>query len=350
MLHEARVGAIAFSPDGKLLTSGSDDGTVRLWDTSTGRQLGRAMRHPSKVRSVTFSPDGRFVAAGSADMRVWEIHYEAFPEQLKPRDEVLFVPVVSPDGSLMATVNAEEDVELQETATGKARGNPFCKPGARSLAFSPDNKLLVIGTAGWTAEIWDIATARKLQSFKCSERVYGIAFSPDGNLLAAAHFDGNVSLWNLVTGHPLGLPLKHPGPVREVAFGPDGNLLAAAYGSDPSQLQVKVWDITMDPPCLGIVLPFRIRKDAGALDSFSLTGKVYIGANGDEGEVAWQLHELPQDINDMRLRTWAALCLRHNFAGPPTAIPADEWHELREQLDSRVQTGIPSRQNTISAN
>lgn len=149
---------------------------------------------------------------------------------------------------------------------------PLSNEPTTDIAFSPDGKFLATASENWEAKIWDVVAGRQLRSFFCHERVYGVAFNSAQDLLAAACYDGNVILWDVAAGRQHGLPIKHPAPVWEVAFSPDGNLMATAFGNDFTQLQVKLWNIAIDPPSLGLVLPFTVSKDRGALDTLVSRG------------------------------------------------------------------------------
>jgi len=116
--HTSSVYSVAFSPDGRLLASGSGDGTIKLWEVATGSVVRTLSGHTDWVRSVAFSPDGQLLASGSRDatIKLWEV------------------------------VTGRE----VRTLTGHT-GYVI------SVAFSPDGRLLASGSEDWTIKLWDIS-------------------------------------------------------------------------------------------------------------------------------------------------------------------------------------------------
>jgi WD40 repeat protein len=154
--HSGGANAFAFSNDRELLASASEDGTVRLWNTTTKKRI-RKLKSSDPITAVVFSPDGQLVASASEDntVRLWN-------------------PII---GEQLFNLEGHSDA-------------------VRAVAFSPDGQLLASASDDKTVRLWDSFTGENLQVLKeHSHPVDGVAFSPDGALLASASGDRTIILW-----------------------------------------------------------------------------------------------------------------------------------------------------------
>ncbi|MCJ1307514.1 hypothetical protein MMC25_001160 [Agyrium rufum] len=240
--HSSSVIAVVFSPDGKQIASGSSDDTIRLWDSATGTAVRTLKGHSSSVTAVVFSPDGKQIASGSADqtIRLWDSATGTAVRTLKGHSSSVLAVAFSPDGKQIASGSADQTIRLWDSATGTAvRTLKGHSSSVLAVAFSPDGKQIASGSADQTIRLWDSATGTAVRTLKGhSDRVWAVAFSPDGKQIASGSYDHTIRLWDSATGTAVRTLKGHSSSVWAVAFSPDGKQIA----SGSFDHTIRLWD------------------------------------------------------------------------------------------------------------
>jgi WD40 repeat protein len=252
--HRDQVRAVAFSADGSRVASGSADETIRLWDPANGEPIcwdapagepSCALRgHTDPVEALAFSPDGTRLASGSADntVNLWDPGSGARVNSLREAGGPVHAVAFSTDGRLLAAASGDRKVWLWDASSGEPLRELSGHGGAvTAVAFTPNGRLLVSASADRTIRFWDPQTGAAGPVLRGHQNgITALAFSPDGHLLASASDDRTLRLWDASTGLALRQLSGHHGSVLAVASGRNGALLAsAAYGEDG----VRLWDV-----------------------------------------------------------------------------------------------------------
>jgi WD40 repeat protein/transcriptional regulator with XRE-family HTH domain len=230
--HRELVWSLAYSPDGKFLATGSEEGTVKLWEVATGQCLRVMIGHSEWVQSIAFSPDGQWLASGSGDrkVRVWEVATGQCRYILSEHNQWIWSVAFSPDGKLLASSGNDRCIKIWEMAGGRCLRTLPQSIFVLITAFSPDGKYLAAsGGPNHAATVWDTATWETCQLLTGHARkIWTLNFSPDSRLLATGSEDGVIKLWEVASGRNLRTWAGHREWLRSLVFSPDERLLASA--------------------------------------------------------------------------------------------------------------------------
>ena len=223
--HGRAVWAVAFSPDGAWVATGSSDGSARVFDAATGAERAR-LDHRGTVESVAFSPDGAWVAAGSlgGSVRVFDAATGVERARLD-HDVPVRAVAFSPDGAWVATGSSDGSARVFDAATGAERARLDHRGTVESVAFSPDGAWVAAGSLGGSVRVFDAATGVERVRLNHGLSVWSVAFSPDGAWVAAGSLDGSARVFDAATGAERAR-LNHGLSVWSVAFSPDGAWVA----------------------------------------------------------------------------------------------------------------------------
>lgn len=292
--HRLPLHAVAFAPDGDVIATGGQDGSIRLWHSATGKPLDPAGEDLGNVTHLGFAARGKeLLSVESGGILVYEMQTRRALRRIAEAGSVLQAAFSGDGGLVAAAVGPERDLHVWEASTGKQL---IHLPKARvpQLLFAANGKRLLFGSSEGFAvsklTLWDVAANEKIAEYTPAAtgglegrdiRLFALsadggvvawrhsehaailladartgkelvkipagehptfcaAFSPDGKLLALGNLDKNTRLYDTATGKELAVFVGHQGYVNALAFAPDGQRLVSASG-DGSAL---VWDVS----------------------------------------------------------------------------------------------------------
>jgi len=242
--RDGAVSAVAWSPDGRLIATGSGDligikGEAWIVEAASGKHLAR-VAHDGAVSAVVWSPDGRLIATGSLDKTARIVEALSGKELARvAHDGAVLAVAWSPDGRLIATGSFDlfgdkGETRIVEAASGKELARVAHDGAVHAVAWSPDGRLLAIGSGDLSgskgeARIVEAVSGRELVLLAHDGKVRALAWSPNGRLLATGSEDKTARIVETASGKELAR-VAHDGAVLAVAWSPDGRLLAIGSG------------------------------------------------------------------------------------------------------------------------
>ncbi|HAA27995.1 MAG TPA: WD40 repeat domain-containing protein [Cyanobacteria bacterium UBA8553] len=200
--HSQSINCVAISPDRKMLVSGSEDNTIKLWDLPAGKLLHTLEGHEAGVKSVAISPDGQVLASGSADhtIKLWQLSkIDAPTHTLTGHSDWVKCLAITPDGQMLASGSQDKTIKLWQLDTGELKSTLIGHWGeVNCIAIAPDGQTLASCSWDETIGLWQLATGKQLYSLSGHQgAVAAVAISPDGHPLVSSSWDHTIRVWGL---------------------------------------------------------------------------------------------------------------------------------------------------------
>ncbi|NEQ37326.1 MAG: protein kinase [Okeania sp. SIO3I5] len=280
--YSAAVGSVVFSPDGKMLATGSRDTTVKILEIPTGKVINtfpgddspiwsvafnsdatqlvagtydwrvivwnlatgepfRVFEHRAPIWSVVMSPDNEIIASSSGDktVKVWDLKTGFLVFNFPDHSDAVFSIDISSDGRKLVSGSADKTIKIEDLDTGELLNTLTGHEGViRSIKITPNGEKIVSGSYDKTVKIWDLKTGKLIKTLSGhTAEVVSIDISRDGRYIASGSKDKSIKIWDLETGELLNTLTGHTDEIYTVSFSPDGNSIA----SGSKDRTVKLW-------------------------------------------------------------------------------------------------------------
>lgn len=238
-----QVRGLAFSPEGDILAAAHKDSTVTLWDMNSLQLLRTLGGHTSEVYTVSFSPDGKTLASGGFDktIRLWNVETGKLTKTLEGHTSWVWTVSFSKNGKRLASTGGlDQTARLWNVETGKVE--KVCQPHGDKVRFvgilEKSGKVVTTSDDKW-ARVWEIDSGKIAMKVQGYGGMLAGAVSPDETLIAASGGGRRVQVYDVKTGKQVADMPGHTRSVWSLTFSPDGNWLASG-GVDRA---VRLWHL-----------------------------------------------------------------------------------------------------------
>jgi WD40 repeat protein len=304
--HNDALYAIAISPDGSRLATGSYDQKIKLWNPADGELVHTLSAHNAAIYCLAFRPDGKILASASGDrtVKLWQVASGKRVETLsQPLRDILGL-AWNPNGKRLAAASADNRIRVWEISdTAAETTNPlliskFAHEGSLlNVAWSPDGKTLVSSADDQTIKLWDAdqVSERRLVE-KQSDLAPALAFLGDGRQFLAGRMDGTWDIFDTEKGTRVPPPAPGLSKIQPRGITPGGRFEVKLFGTNLAGItNVRSSDARIAPTLLSttsnaafVRLETTNSLPRGAYELWVL------GPGGDSGRVKVYVDNVPQ--------------------------------------------------------
>jgi WD40 repeat protein/serine/threonine protein kinase len=294
--HGDRVSALAISPDGQFLVSGSQDFMIKIWNLQTGKLLRTLSGHYEPITSVQFANRGSTLISRSISGKVllWDLATGETRNRLnqkQPTGQAVAAKTQDARGTILASLTWDGTILLRDLRTNKVRQiEPGSVSTSQAIAVTPDAQTLISSTSDGQIKLWDVPTGQFQRSFpnvndweaiKTMQFTSALAVSQNGRQLASGGFGGAIHLWNMQQGTLIRALPGHSKAISALALSANNAVLV----SGSSDHLIKIWRL-QDARLLQTLKGHR--GEISAL-SVSPDSKLLISGSADHTIRIWQL-------------------------------------------------------------
>ena len=299
--HQANIGAIDVSPDGKIIASAGEDQTIKLWQRETGKLIYAFVGVNEPIQTLAISPNGKSIIAGGLDGRIsqWQLDTKQYKSSFFARvnaphshDGVILQLAFAANERFIVSASNDKTLRIWGYHTGELKRTLIGHEEAvNTCAISPDSQIIASGSDDKTIKLWRFDHSYAYQTFIGDRAaVNSLAFSNDGQYLISGGSDKTIKIWDIKTGEIIKSWQAHEQAIISIAINPHRHLIASA-----SRTEIKIWQGQTGEliKTLRGTAPLKFSPDGQFLITGSYGDKVKIWS-----EMLGELEIFPPDSED----------------------------------------------------